>query len=776
MKVDVVGGGPAGLFFANLAKRNRPDWRITVHERRRSFGDVSGGIALPAQAIGRLARHDGAIADEIRSRSTPCDSIDVEFEAQSVRLHAENYLCCARSALLEILHKDAVSLGVELLFGREIQSPTELGDANLIVVADGANSRIRDYHKERFRPVSHQRQNKFIWLDSTAPLDGYRYIFRDAGDGILVARCFPYEDRSSWLIEADDTTWRSLGLDRCDDNGSLATLQDAFADVLSGHPLMSNGSFWSNYSIVRSSEWVADNTVLLGDARENVHYLQDSGVVAAMLDATALAKTLNRVGSPSEALSRWNPGKRDLSRVRHDVDVALARFEHRKRYKGMDPAQFAFGLLAQTHKVTWETLEVRDPAFVNRLHEPFRAGARSSDYADSANTPPPMFAPFRLRGMVLENRVVVSPMDQYSSVDGVPGDWHFLHLCSRAVGGAGMVCVEMSAPSPDGRISPGDAGIWSEQHRGAFKRIVDFCHANSKAKVCMQLGHAGRKGSTQLSWQHIDHPLEQDNWPLIAASPIPYLDGISQIPREMTRGDIDRVIADFRRSTKLSDEAGFDMLELHMAHGYLLASFISPLTNQRTDEYGGSVQNRMRFPLELFRACREVWPGEKPMGVRISATDWAPGGLTAEEMIAGVRMFKDAGCDLIDCSTGQTVPHQRPAYGGAYQSPFSELIRNEVGIATIAVGGITTPDQVNTLLASGSADLVALGRPHMTNPYFTLHAAAWYQHKQQHWPQQYLFGRGQALQQAARDRSEWINRHNLLTADFNEPRNQQRIP
>jgi anthraniloyl-CoA monooxygenase len=365
-----------------------------------------------------------------------------------------------------------------------------------------------------------------------------------------------------------------------------------------------------------------------------------------------------------------------------------------------------------------------------------------------------MFTPFRLRDMVVENRVVVSPMDQYSAVDGVPGDWHFVHLGSRAVGGAGLVYVEMTCPSPEARISPGDTGLWNETQRDAFKRIVEFCKNNSKAKMCMQLGHSGRKGSTQLGWQRMDYPLERGNWPVVSASPLPYYEGVSQVPIELDRKGMEKIVADFQKSTVFANQAGFDMLEIHMAHGYLLASFISPLTNHRKDSFGGSIENRMRFPLEVWRACRAVWPQAKPMSVRISATDWAPGGLAGEDLMAAVRMLKAEGCDMIDCSTGQTVPHQRPVYGRMYQAPFSDWVRNEVGIATMTVGAVTTPDQVNTLLASGKADLVALARPHLANPYFTLQASAWYQHMGQHWPPQYLSGRDQAFRNAPRERAE----------------------
>ncbi|HEX6691061.1 MAG TPA: bifunctional salicylyl-CoA 5-hydroxylase/oxidoreductase, partial [Burkholderiales bacterium] len=488
------------------------------------------------------------------------------------------------------------------------------------------------------------------------------------------------------------------------------------------------------------------------------HFSIGSGTKLAMEDAIALYECLRKDNEIAAALKRYDTARREeVEKTQHAANVSLAWFEHMKRYWGMEPLQFAFGVMSRSKQITWENLELRDPAFVRRMHGWFAQKVKEQGFdIDLKNPPVPMFTPFRLREMVVENRVVVSPMDQYSAVDGVPGDWHFVHLGSRAVGGAGLVYVEMTCPSPEARISPGDTGLWNEQQRDAFKRIVDFAHANSKAKMCMQLGHSGRKGSTQLGWQRMDYPLDNGNWPLLSASPLPYYEGVSQVPREMNRADMDKIVADFSRSTVFANEAGFDMLELHMAHGYLLASFISPLTNQRKDEYGGSIENRMRFPLEVWRACRAVWPQGKPMSVRLSATDWAPGGLSGEDLMAAARMLKAAGCDMIDCSTGQTVPYQRPVYGRMYQAPFSDWVRNEVGIATMTVGAVTTADQVNTLLASGKADLVALARPHLANPYFTLQASAWYQHMGQHWPPQYLSGRDQAFRNAPRERSEQV--------------------
>jgi anthraniloyl-CoA monooxygenase len=642
-----------------------------------------------------------------------------------------------------------------------VQSLEELADSDLIVVADGINSIIRSKYKEHFQPSVDLRPNKFTWLGSTRPIDAFKYFFRETEEGVLLAHVYQYEpDRSTWVIEMDETTWRNFGFDRLSESDMLPVLEHVFAEELAGLPLIANRSLWRNFPNITNKTWVKHegntSAVLVGDAKATAHFSIGSGTKLAMEDAIALFEAFKKHPEVRSALTLYDTARREeVEKTQHAANVSLAWFEHLKRYWGMEPPQFAFGVMSRSKQITWENLELRDPAFVREVHKWYATKVRNQGFdVDLENPPVPMFTPFRLRDMVVENRVVVSPMDQYSAVDGVPGDWHFVHLGSRAVGGAGLVYVEMTCPSPEARISPGDTGLWNEAQRDAFKRIVEFCHAHSRAKMCMQLGHSGRKGSTQLGWQRMDHPLEQGNWPVISASAIPYYDGISQVPKELDEKGMKKVIDDFVRSTRYAEEAGFDMLELHMAHGYLLASFISPLTNKRADAYGGSIENRMRFPLEVFRACRAVWPQAKPMSVRISATDWAPGGLSGEDLIALTRMLKEAGCDLIDCSTGQTVPYQRPVYGRMYQAPYADWVRNEVGIATMTVGAVTTPDQVNTVLAAGKADLVALARPHLANPYFTLQASAWYQHLPQHWPPQYLTARDQAFRNAERERAE----------------------
>ena len=646
---------------------------------------------------------------------------------------------------------------MKLVFQKEIKNLEEVADSDLVVVADGINSIIREKNKEHFQPSVDLRPNKFTWLGSTKPLDAFKYFFRETPEGIIVAHCYQYEEgRSTWVIETDEGTWKNFGFDKKDEAAMLETVERVFADELDGHKLIPNRSVWRNFPTITNKTWVKGNAVLIGDAKATAHFSIGSGTKLAMEDAIALFEAVRSQNSLEKALEIYDTARREeVEKTQHAANVSLAWFEHLRRYWDMDPLQFAFGVMSRSKQITWENLELRDPEFVRQVRYWFAKKTKDQGFDLSMDDPPaPMFTPFRLRDLVIENRVVVSPMDQYSAVEGVPTDWHLVHLGSRAIGGAGLVYVEMTCVSPEGRITPGCTGLWNEAQRDAFRRIADFCHANSNAKLCMQIGHSGRKGSTQLGWERMDHPLESGNWPVVSASPVPYYERVSQIPEELSRSGMQEIVLQFEKSTQFANEAGFDMLEVHMAHGYLLASFISPLTNNRSDEHGGSIENRMRFPLAVWKACRNKWPESKPMSVRVSATDWAPGGLPGEDLMALTRMLKESGCDMIDCSTGQTVPQQRPVYGRMYQAPFSDWVRNEVGIATMTVGAVTSADQVNTLLASGKADLVALGRPHLVNPYFTLQASAWYQHLPQHWPLQYLPGRDQALRNAPRERAE----------------------
>jgi anthraniloyl-CoA monooxygenase len=749
MKVSVIGGGPGGLYFALLAQKAWPRWDIAVYERNRPDDTFGFGVVFSDQTLDSFKAYDVPSYEMIRRRFAYWGDVDVVYKSRTMRSGGNGFCGCSRVALLHILHDRCRELGVKLVFQKEIRTLGEVRDSDLVVVADGINSAIREQNREHFQPSVDLRPNKFTWLGSTKPLDAFKYFFRETPEGLILAHCYQYEaGRSTWVIETDETTWRNFGFDAQDEAAMLATLERVFAAELAGHRLIANRSIWRNFPTITNRTWVKDNAVLVGDAKATAHFSIGSGTKLAMEDAIALFEAVRSQDSVETALRKYDTARREeVEKTQHAANVSLAWFEHMRRYWDMDPLQFAFGVMSRSKQITWENLELRDPDFVREVRRWFARNAKAQGLdVDTANPPVPMFTPFRLRAMTVANRVAVSAMDQYSALDGVPGDWHLVHLGSRAIGGAGLVFVEMTCVSPEGRITPGCTGLWNEAQRDAFRRIVDFCHANSKAKLCLQIGHSGRKGSTQLGWEKMDHPLEAHNWPVVSASPLPYYEGISQVPRELTREQMKLVELQFARSAQLADEAGFDMLEVHMAHGYLLASFISPLSNRRADEYGGSIENRMRFPLAVFSACRRVFPSEKPMSVRISAADWAPGGLSGEDLLALTKMLKDAGCDLVDCSTGQTVPQQRPLYGRMYQAPFADWVRNETGIATMTVGAITTADQVNTLLASGKADIV--------NPYFTLQASAWYQDAGQFWPLPYLPGRDQAYRNAPRERAE----------------------
>ena len=757
MKVSIVGGGPGGLYFALLAQKAWPRWDITVYERNRPDDTFGFGVVFSDQTLDSFKACDGPSYEMIRRRFAYWGDVDVSYKGRVMRSGGNGFCGCSRVALLHILHDRCRELGVKLRFQREVRNLEEFADSGLIVVADGINSQIREQNRAHFQPSVDLRPNKFTWLGSTKPLDAFKYFFRETPEGIILAHCYQYEEgRSTWVIETDEATWKNFGFDTKDEAAMLETLERVFAAELEGHALIPNRSVWRNFPTITNKTWVKGNAVLVGDAKATAHFSIGSGTKLAMEDAISLFDFIKTEKTLGKALERYDTGRREeVEKTQHAANVSLAWFEHMRRYWDMDPLQFAFGVMSRSKQITWENLELHDPEFMREVKYWFSKKIRDQGFdVDLENPPVPMFTPFRLRGMTVENRVVVSAMDQYCAREGVPTDWHLVHLGSRAIGGAGLVFVEMTCVSPEGRITPGCTGLWNGTQRDAFRRIVDFCHANSKAKLCLQIGHSGRKGSTQLGWERMDHPLEAGNWPLVSASPIPYYEGDSEAPRELSVSEMDLLISQFVNSTQLAHEAGFDMLEIHMAHGYLLASFISPLTNHRTDAYGGSIENRMRFPLAVFAACRKKWPDRKPISARISAADWAPGGLSGEDLVALTRMLKDAGCDLVDCSTGQTVPQQRPVYGRMYQAPYSDWVRNEVGIATMTVGAVTSADQVNTLLAAGKADLVAMGRPHLANPYLTLQAAAWYQHAKQFWPPQYLAGRDQALRNAPRERDE----------------------
>jgi anthraniloyl-CoA monooxygenase len=759
MKVHVIGGGPAGLYFASLMKKAWPQTRIAVFERNRPDDTFGFGVVFSDETLATFETYDLESYRAIIGHFAYWDDIEIHFRGTTHRIGGNGFCGCARATLLKILGRRARALGVDVQYQSEVSAldPAIL-DADLVVAADGINSGLREAYADKFKPSVDFRPNLFTWMGSTRPFDAFTFFFRETEHGIFIAHCYQYEPQcSTWIIETDPQTFARAGLERLDEAASARFVEGLFAAELGGHRIITNRSIWRNFPNIRCERWVADNVVLIGDAKATAHFSIGSGTKLAMEDAIALYEAFRSTGGRDvgAALSHFETSRREeVEKTQHSADVSLVWFEHVNRFWNMHPTRFAFGLMTRSKAITYDNLALRAPEFVKKADAVMAREVRSLGFPVDISRPlAPMFQPLRLRGLTLENRVVVSPMCQYSSQDGMPNDWHLVHYGSRAIGGAGLMFTEMTDVSAEARISLGCAGMYSDAHADAWKRIVDFVHAQSDAKFCMQLGHAGRKGATKLMWEGIDEPLEEGAWPIISASPLPYFPH-SVVPREMTRADMDEVIADYIAATKRAARAGFDMLEMHAAHGYLLASFISPLTNRRSDEYGGSLENRMRFPLEVFRAMRAAWPDEKPMSVRISATDWADGGLTGDDAVEVARLFAQVGCDLIDVSSGQTVADAQPVFGRMYQTPFSDQIRNEAGLATMCVGAITTADQVNTILAAGRADLVALARPHLVDPYFTLKAAAWYDAPAIRCPPQYLAGKEQLFRNTARERGE----------------------
>ncbi len=756
MRIAVIGGGPAGLYFAILIKKQRPSAEVTAFERNRADDTFGFGVVFSDATLDNFERHDPPSYRRITEEFAYWDDIAIHFKGTVHRIGGNGFCGCSRRSLLLILQERARELGVKLVFGVEVDDDGPFDGADLVVIADGINSRFRERNAAHFEPEVDLRPNKFAWMGSTRPLDAFTFIFQDTEWGPFIAHAYQYEaGASTWVFETDPDTFDKAGLGGMSESESARLMERIFGWFLEDHPILINRSLWRSFPMIRSKRWTLGNRVLIGDAKATAHFSIGSGTKLAMEDAIALADAFGRERSVEGALSLYETGRREeVEKTQHAADVSLVWFEHVDRFWNFDPVQFAFGVMTRAKAITYDNLRLRAPEFVDKVDRTFARQVKAQNFDVDVERPlAPMFQPFRLRDMVVPNRVVMSPMCMYSAVEGIPTDWHLVHYGSRAIGGPGLLFTEMTCVGRDARITPGCTGLWTDEQEAAWTRIVDFAHANSATKICLQLGHAGRKGATRLMWDGMDRPLETGGWEVFAASPVPYFPD-SQVPREMTRADMDRVKAEFVQATERGERCGFDMVELHCAHGYLLASFISPLTNRRRDEYGGSLANRLRFPLEVFAAMREAWPNHKPMSVRISATDWAEGGLTGDDAVEVARAFAEAGVDLVDVSTGQTVEGARPVYGRMFQTPFSDQIRNEARVATMCVGNITAADQVNTILAAGRADLVALGRPHLVDPFFTMRAAAWYGAAGIHCPPQYGPGKDQIFRNAVRDRAD----------------------
>ncbi len=724
MRINILGGGPAGLYLAILLKKRDPSHEIVVLERNAPDDTFGWGVVFSDETLGNLEEADAESFAAIRQAFAYWDAIDIHYRGEVIRSRGHGFCGLSRKRLLGILQERAGALGVALTFHTEVDDVERLRDCDLFVAADGVNSKVRARYEDVLRPHIDLRKCRYMWLGSPQSFEAFTFSFRENEHGIFQIHAYQFErDTSTVIVECDEASWRNAGLDRASTEESIEYCRRLFAEELGGRPLLENRSRWIQFPTITLERWHFENVVLIGDAAHTAHFSVGSGTKLAMEDSIALADALRDPGDLGAALDRYEDERRPwVGKTQKAAQQSLEWFESVRRYWHFEPTPFAFSLLTRSRRITHENLRVRDAELVERADRWYLEHAGQPLPPPGRAPATPMFTPFRLRELTLENRVVVSPMCQYSAVDGVPNDWHLVHLGARAVGGAGLVFTEMTDVSAEGRISPGCAGLWNEAQAAAWKRVVDFVHASSSAKIGVQLGHAGRKGSTKALWEGMDEPLDEGNWEVMAPSPIAYGPGM-QVPRAMTRADMERVRDEHVRAAELALAAGFDLIELHFAHGYLLSSFLTPLSNRREDEYGGSLENRMRYPLEVFEAVRAAWPAERPISVRVSATDWVPGGFECDDAVVLARALKARGCDVIDVSTGQTSPLAKPVYGRMYQTPFSERIKHEAGIPTIAVGNITSADQVNTILLAGRADLCALARTHLEDPHFTLRAA-----------------------------------------------------
>jgi anthraniloyl-CoA monooxygenase len=763
MRIAVAGGGPGGLYFAALARQLLPDTEITVWERNSADDTFGFGVVFSDETLGGIENADPVIYQQMEREFARWDDIDVHYRGEVITSGGHGFAAMSRRRLLEILQQRCAGLGVQVLFRTYAPGLDELtASYDLVIAADGANSAIRSARAAAFRPEFERRNCKYMWLGTDLVFDAFKFYIEQTPFGVMQVHGYPYDAAgSTFIVEMNDAVWQAAGFGELaaaagelapgeSDSASIERIATLFSGVLGGHALLANNSRWLSFATLRCESWHDGNVVLLGDAAHTAHFSIGSGTKLAMEDALALAACLHESAQEGAlpdripaALAAYEAERRPVvASTQRAAQASLEWFENLGQYTGQEPEQFAFNIMTRSRRVTHANLRLRDPEFTDRVDAWFAGQCKRLGFG-TGEVVPPMFQPFRLRSMDLANRVVVSAMDMYSAQDGTPSDFHLVHLGGKALGGAGLVMTEMVCVSADGRITPGCAGMYAPEHEEAWQRVTAFVHGSSGAKIGLQLGHSGRKGATRLMWEGMDEPLTTGTWEVCGPSPVPYAAGLSQVPLELTVADMAQITGQFVAAAEGAERAGFDLLELHCAHGYLLSSFISPVSNQRTDAYGGSLSGRLKYPLEVFAAVRAVWPSHKPMTVRISACDWVPGGITGTDAVEIAAAFAAAGADAIDVSTGQVTPDEKPAFGRSYQTPFADAIRNQVGIGTIAVGVISSYDDVNSLIVAGRADLCALGRAHLYDPNWTLHAAAeqGYSGPGATWPVQWQAGR-----------------------------------
>jgi anthraniloyl-CoA monooxygenase len=752
MRIAIVGGGPGGLYFAALMKQLDPSHEITVWERNAPDDTFGFGVVFSDETLGGIENADTVVHDAMENRFARWTDIDIEFNGHPFTVGGQGFAAMSRKDLLHILQERAAALDVTVRYLTTAPDPDELRESHdLVVAADGLNSAVRTKYADAFGPSLDRRANKYMWLGTDRVFEAFQFFVKQTEFGTMQIHGYPYSDAgSTFIVEMQEDVWRRAGFDATEgtafppgvsDERAVARIREIFAGELAGHTLLTNNSKWLNFTTVRNRRWHHHNVVLLGDAAHTAHFSIGSGTKLAMEDALSLAACLHEHPTVAEALTAYETERRPVvESTQRAAQASLEWFENIGMYAGQDPAQFCFNLLTRSRRITFDNLKDRDPGFAELIERGF---AQAQGLPEPA---PAMFQPFSIGGLGLKNRIVLSPMDMYSAVDGVPDDFHLVHLGSKALGGAGLVMTEMVCVSPEARITPGCSGLWNDEQREAWAEVTAFVHERSTAKIGLQLGHAGRKGSTRLMWEGIDQPLDEGNWEVLGPSALPYGAG-SHVPREMTRADMDAVLADFAAAARRAGDAGFDLLEVHAAHGYLLSSFLTPVANHRTDEYGGELANRLRFPLEVFDAVRSAFPADRPVTVRISATDWTPDGNTEHDAVEIARAFVAHGAAAVDVSSGQVTKDEKPAFGRSYQTPFADRIRHEVaapaGAAVIAVGAISSYDDVNSILLAGRADLCALGRTHLYNPQWTLQAAAEQEYRGAgaQWPTQFAAGR-----------------------------------